>query len=370
MKHKRLLLIGALALSVSGLAAFALMSQEQSAESTTDPRTSPQLIRVVKAARVSGTERSFTGTIAARIQSNVGFRVPGKITERLVDTGQRVTQGQPLMRIDDTDLRLALIARSNAVAAARAVLVQTSEDEKRYAALIKNGLAASSQRYEQAKAALESAKAQLAAAQAEAEVAQNAATYSTLVASADGTIVSVLGEPGQVVAAGQTVIQLAQAGPREALVALPETVRPELGSTADARIYGNDGLSGKARLRQISGAADSQTRTYEARYVLEGDAAAAPLGSTVTIAIPNEERQSQVMVPIAAVLDDGSRTGVWLVDSASSKVHFAPIQIKDLGDETAAITGIDLGQEIVALGAHLLQEGAPVQTASQAEVTN
>jgi RND family efflux transporter MFP subunit len=371
MKHKRLLLIGAVVLSASGFAAFALMSQgqEQNTVSMADSRTAPQLIRVAKTATVPGTERSFTGTIAARIQSNVGFRVPGKIMERLVDTGQEVTKGQPMMRIDDTDLRLALIARRNAVAAAQAIVVQASADEKRYAILVKNGLAASPQRYEQAKATLDSAVAQLSAAQAEAEVAENAATYSTLIASADGTIVAALGEPGQVVAAGQTVIQLAQSGPREAVVALPETIRPDLGSTAEARVYGSDGLSGEARLRQISAAADAQTRTYEARYVLEGDAASAPLGATVTITISNAERQSEVLVPIAAVLDDGTRTGVWVVDSAASTVHFAPVQIKELGEETAVVTGLALGQEIVALGAHLLQDGAAVRTDAQAVVT-
>ncbi|HBN6246054.1 TPA: biotin/lipoyl-binding protein, partial [Clostridioides difficile] len=79
---------------------------------------------IVETASVAGVVRSFTGTIAARVQSNLGFRVPGKIVERLVDVGQQVKVGQPLMRIDDTDLRLALTAKRNAVVAARAVFIQ------------------------------------------------------------------------------------------------------------------------------------------------------------------------------------------------------------------------------------------------------
>ena len=150
----------------------------------------PLLVKVVNATSVTGVERAFTGTIAARVQSNLGFRVPGKIVERLVDVGQQVKAGQPLMRIDETDLRLALTAKRNAVIAARAVFVQARADEKRYAALVKGGLAASPQRYEQAKAALDTAEAQLEAAEAEAKVAENEATYSTLVADADGTVVS------------------------------------------------------------------------------------------------------------------------------------------------------------------------------------
>ncbi|RMI05761.1 efflux RND transporter periplasmic adaptor subunit (plasmid) [Sinorhizobium meliloti] len=361
--------IGLVAAAGGAAFAFVFETPARDAESA-DPRLAPPLVRVAEATRPGRAERAFTGTIAARVQSNLGFRVPGKIVERLVDVGQQVKAGQVLMRIDETDLRLALTAKRNAVAAARAVLVQAIADERRYATLVKGGVAATPQRYEQAKAALDTAAAQLAAAEAEARVAENETTYSLLVAGADGTVVATLGEAGQVVAAGQAVVQLAHAGPREALVALPETVRPAIGSEAEASVYGSDGRRGRARMRQISDAADPQTRTYEARYVLDGDAASAPLGATVTISIRNGEGQSEVAVPVGAVLNDGSRTGVWVVDQASTTARFVPIEIKRLGEETASVTGIELGEQVVALGAHLLKDGAPVRTELQAEVSN
>jgi len=369
MWRKFLFFIGALALTAAGIAAvmFFLKAPERTGSSAADPRTTPLLVRVANATSVTGVERAFTGTIAARVQSNLGFRVPGKIVERLVDDGQQVTAGQPLMRIDETDLRLALTAKRNAVLAARAVFVQARADEKRYATLLSGGIAASPQRYEQAKAALDTAEAQLAAAEADAKVAENEATYSTLVADADGTVVATLGEPGQVIAAGQTVVQLAHAGPREAVISLPEAIRPAIGSTAEASVYGSDGRRGTARLRQIANSADAQTRTYEARYVLDGEAASAPLGATVTIRLAVNGKQSDVEVPIAAVLDDGSRTGVWLLDQDATTVRFAPVQIKRLGEETAVVSGIEVGQPVVALGAHLLTEGATVRTSSKAE---
>ena len=146
--------------------------------------------------RVAGSERGFTGIIGARVQSNLGFRVAGKIVERLVNAGQQVKAGQPLMRIDETDLRLAVTAKRNAVAAARASFVQTEADEQRYAKLVSNGWA-SRQRYEQAKAALDTAEAQLATAEADARVSENEATYSVLVADADGTVVETLASPGR-----------------------------------------------------------------------------------------------------------------------------------------------------------------------------
>lgn len=370
MKIKPAFMVLGVLAAAGGGAAYVALSMPQRAAAVTDPRLDAPFVKVAEAEPATGAKRSFTGIVEARVQSNLGFRVPGKITERLVDVGQRVKAGQPLMRIDGADLRLALTAKRNAAAAARAVFVQASADEKRYAALVKGGIAATPQRYEQAKAALDTAQAQLAAAEAEADVAENEAAYSTLNAVADGTVVATLGEPGQVVAAGQTVVELAHAGPREAVVALPEAIRPALGSEAEAAVYGVDGKPGMARLRQISDAADTQTRTYEARYVLDGDAASAPLGSTVTITIATGADRSAVTVPIGAVLDDGVRTGVWVVDRASSTVRFTPVRIVRLGEEEATVSGLDLGQDVVALGAHLLKDGASVRTAARIEGAN
>src|SRR3954471_3232474 len=352
MKKRPMIVLGSVLVAGCAVAAFVTL-RAPAASAVSDPRQEAPIVRIAAAARVTGSERGFTGIIGARVQSSLGFRVLGKIVERLVNTGEQVTAGQPLMRIDETDLRLAVTAKRNAVAAARASVVQTEADERRYAKLVSNGWA-SRQRYEQAKAA----------AEADARVAENEATYSILVADADGTVVETLGEPGQVVSAGQTVVRIAKAGPREAVVALPETIRPAIGSVAEASVYGADGRRDVAHLRQLSDAADAQTRTYEARYVLDGEAAAAPLGATVTIRLASQASQPEVQVPLGAVLDDGRKTGVWVLDSATSTVRFQTIKLVRVSDETAMISGLSSGDPIVSLGAHLLQEGARVRTAS------
>lgn len=364
MKKRPVIVLGTAAIAALGVAAIAVFSlRTQPASAVSDPRQDPPIVRLATAARVAGSERGFTGIIGARVQSNLGFRVPGKIVERLVNAGQQVKAGEPLMRIDETDLRLAVTAKRNAAAAARASVVQTDADERRYANLVNSGWA-SRQRYEQAKAAMDTAAAQLATAEADARVAENEATYSVLVADADGTVVETLGEPGQVVSAGQPVVRIAKAGPREAVVALPETIRPAIGSVAEASVYGADGQRYMAHLRQLSDSADAQTRTYEARYVLDGDAAAAPLGATVTIRLTSQASQPEVQVPLGAVLDDGRRTGVWVFDGATSTVHFQPVKLARVTSETAVISGLSSGDQIVSLGAHLLQEGARVRTAA------
>ncbi|KPB22119.1 Efflux transporter, RND family, MFP subunit [Pseudomonas amygdali pv. mellea] len=316
----------------------------------------------------SDISRSFTGVVAARFQGDLGFRVSGKILERLVDTGQTVKRGQPLMRLDPIDLGLQARAQQESVIAARARAKQTADDEARYRDLVAAG-AVSASAYDQVKAAADTAKAQLGAAQAQADVARNASGYAVLVADTDGVVVETLAEPGQVVSPGQPVVRLARAGQREAIVHLPETVRPAAGSSAQATLYGNTTGAVTARLRLLSDSADRMTRTFEARYVLEGALANAPLGSTVTLRIAEGAAQEPVLqVPIAAVYDPGNGAGVWVVDGTPAKVSWRPVQVLGLSDDSARVSGeLKEGEPVVALGAHLLRDGEEVRLAQQGD---
>src|SRR5207244_2677708 len=261
-KYRRpLITIGLLA----GGLTVALMAGWSSKPSVKDPRLLSPRVEVFAAHAAGSIRRTFTGIVEARVQSDLGFRVGGKILERSVNMGQRVQKGQMLMRLDPVDLKLALAAQEANVDAARAKYTQAKADEARYAALVKSG-AVSHQEYDQARAARDSAKGQLEAAEAQARVSNNSSEYAVLLADADGVIVRTLSEPGQVVAAGQTVIQLAHDGPREALINLSEGVRPDLGATASARLYGQAQIY-QARLRELSESADPASRTFEARHV-------------------------------------------------------------------------------------------------------
>ncbi|MEJ7927511.1 efflux RND transporter periplasmic adaptor subunit [Sphingobium sp. AN641] len=328
-----------------------------------DPRTKPPLVRVMTPASQDDAHREFTGIVAARVQSDLGFRVGGKVIERLVEAGQVVHRGQPLMRIDQTDLALATRASQQTVVSARARASQTAADERRLRDLVGAG-AVSASTYDQARAAADSARAQLAAAEAQARVSRNEASYSLLVADADGTVVETLAEPGQVVTAGQIVVRLARSGPREALVQLPETVRPAIGSTAQARTYG--GEEGTARLRQLSDAADPATRTFEARYVLDGAAARAPLGSTVTVALTQPGESATTVVPLGAIRDAGKGPGVWIIKPGSpATITWRPVRISGVAEETATLSsGLKAGERFVAMGAHMLHQGQAVRIAA------
>jgi len=333
-----------------------------------DPRTEVPLVRTAIVQRAAPASRSFTGTVAARVQSDLGFRVSGKVLERLVDAGQTVKRGQLLMRLDPIDLKLAAQARQQAVTAARARAQQTAQDEERYRDLRGTG-AISASAYDQAKAAADAARAQLSAAEADADVARNATGYADLVADGDGVVMETLAEPGQVVSAGQPVVRLAHAGRREAVIQLPETLRPAIGSVAQATLFGDSGASVPATLRQLSDTADPRTRTFEARYVLQGALADAPLGATVTIEIPDARvaLQDGMQVPIGALLDAGKGSGVWVVNGEPARVAWRPVTVLHLDDDSARVSGtLKQGERVVALGAQLLREGEPVRVSGQA----
>ncbi len=348
---------------LSAIALTALLSLADCKHQIQDPRVGPPLVVLAAVQAAYPAQLGFTGIVAARVQSNLGFRVAGKVVQRLVDRGDHVRAGQPLMRLDPTDYDNAVTAQNAAVVSAQANLVQAEADAARNARLVSSG-SVSQQQFIDSNEAAAAARAQLAAAQAQLKIARDNLSYTTLYADSDGVIADYLADPGQVVTAGQSVIILAKAGPREAQVDLPEDIRPALGSEAQAALYASTAAQGPAILRELSNAADPVTRTFTARYILEGAMANAPLGATVTIYLPAAISGEAMKVPIAAVYDPGSGPGVWLYDKASSTIAFQPVTESGIGDETITIThGLAAGQEIVAMGANQLHDGETVKIA-------
>ncbi|SLO86723.1 Co/Zn/Cd efflux system membrane fusion protein [Klebsiella variicola] len=288
-----------------------------------DPRTRPPLVRVATVERAEASSRAFTGVVVARTQSDLGFRVSGKILARLVETGQSVKRGQLLLRLDPADLTLQAQSQQRAVDAARARAKKATNDLARYRGLVASG-AVSAAEFDQVNAAAEAARADLSAAQAQANVAQNATGYAGLLA---------------------------------------------VGSEALATRYGSESQPVTATLRLLSDAADATTRTFEARYVLNGALANAPLGSTVTLRIGSDQAPGQVLeVPLASVYDPGNGPGVWRIASRPATVSWQPVTVLGLNDETARVTGpLKPGEPIVALGAHLLHQGEAVRLAERRE---
>lgn len=330
----------------------------------TDPRVDPPLVQSWTVKPAGTANRSFTGVVSARVESGLGFRVNGKIIRRYVDVGQRVHRGDPLMRLDPADLALTVTAQQGAVDAARAKSVKADADLARLHGLVQQG-AISAQDYDLAVEAARSAKAQLDSTFAQSDLARNADKYGILRADSDGFIVSRAADVGQVVAAGQTVLTLAQDGPHEALVNLPENIHPTLGSTASASLYGSSQDPFPVQLRELSRSGDPVTRTYAARYVLSGAGSAAPLGATVTVSLPQADSGDDMIVPLGALYDRGKGPGVWLIGS-DSHLTYRSVAVKSLGTEMATISsGLTSGEKVAAIGAHQLTDNEQIRIASE-----
>jgi len=357
------LLIGAMFVIVCGVVFVVLERDKQQPVDTTSPR----LVRTYTVLSAGGDATEYTGVIHARTESDLGFRVPGKIIEKLVKAGDHVKRGQALMRLDPTDLRLAANAAQSAVEAARAQNKRAIADELRQRGLVAMK-AVSVQEYEQAKAAADATTAQLNSALAYARQLENQAGYAVLRADADGIIMERPADVGQVVGPGNVVVRLAQDGPREAVVDFPEGEEQLARSKATASLYADPAQSFPAKLRELSAIADPLTRTYQARFSLDGFGANAPLGATVTVHLAGENTNGAKKlyeIPIGALYDGGAGTSVWVIHPDTSTLSRRTVEVAKLGSETALVSkGLKPGERIVALGAHLVKEGERVKVLS------
>jgi len=327
----------------------------------------PRLVRAFTVVSAQSGAEAYTGVIHARTESDLGFRVSGKILAKLVKAGDHVKSGQALMQLDPTDLKLAANSAQATVEAARAQNKRALADELRLRELVAIK-AVSVQEYEQAKSAADATTAQVNSATASARQSENQARYAVLRADADGVIMDIPADVGQVVGPGDVVLRLAHDGPREAVVNLPEGNEKMAKSAATASLYADSGRTFPAKLRELSAMADSLTRTYQARYSLSGVGTGAPLGATVTVHLDGASAQGtvpQYEIPVGALYDGGAGPSVWVLDPDTSTLSSRPVAVAKLGSETALVSkGLKPGERILALGAHLVKEGERVKILS------
>ncbi len=306
-------------------------------------------------------QRSFTGVVAARYETAIGFRVGGKIASRAVEVGQAVRTGDLLFDLDPADYRAAVSAAEATLAAAQAQAVQAAADEKRQAVLLAQGWTTQAA-YDRFKAAADAATNQARAAADRLALARNDLSYAELRAPHDGIVTAIRAEAGQVVPVGQPVLTLVRPGDREALVTIPEGQVADIRAwTATATFWGRDGAAEPAVLREVAPQADPASRTYAVRFSLPESAGSAELGSTVTVQLSREVKGTAAKVPATAVLFRDGAPIVWRIDASGDRVQAVPVRVTRLGGETADVSGLTAGDRIVTLGVHRLDEGLRVR---------
>jgi RND family efflux transporter MFP subunit len=309
--------------------------------------------------------REFVGVVRARYETDLGFRVAGKMVIRVVNVGDRVHAGDVVARLDPQDLKLQVESAEAEFAAATSSLQQAAADLERYAAL-KTRNWVSGADFDRKKAAKDEAEGRLKRAQRSLDLARHQLDYADLKADAEGVITATLAEPGQVVAIGQPVARLAHHGEKEAVVALPETWLSEARSSrATVKLWSGPERRFAARLRELSPQADAATRTYAARFTVEDPDESVALGMTAIVTLSHTSDVLAAKLPLAAVINRGTGASVYVVDEVD-ELELRPVNVASFTEDSALITsGVKNGDRVVTLGVQKLNAGQKVHAIDQ-----
>lgn len=307
----------------------------------------PVLTRVAGSGGANAVDAAYVGEIRSRYESALAFRIPGKMVERLVDSGSVVRPGQLLARIDPGDTALSLAGAEAQLALAEADAARSRELRARQFI---------------SQAALDAKEAALQAARASAGLARNQRAYTELRADQAGVVGVVAAEVGQVVSAGQVVFRIARQDTLEVALAIPESriaaVRP--GEAAEVTLWADESARLRGRLREVMPVADPVTRTFAARVslletdprVIQGMSAYVRLGA---------RGESGVRIPLGALYQQDGRPAVWVVD-AEQRVGLRPVTVLRIDEREAVLAnGLRDGERYVAAGVHKLAAGERIQ---------
>jgi len=309
--------------------------------------------------------RSFAGEVRARIETPLSFRVAGKLLERKVDVGDPVRKGQLLALLDGNDYRLAVQAIRAQLASAQADSNFLRDDLARYRELLAQQVI-SPPEFERHETAYTTARERTAALEAQLGQALNQLTYTELHSDRDGVVTALAVEAGQVLAASQAVVTLAQLDEKEIHFDVPEHRLAEIKrqQAVNVSLWLDDERLLKAKIREIASAADPASRTYRVKASLLEGMDAAQLGMTATVHIA-ANTTSNIVIPLAAVYTPQNQPDhplVWLVDEQAATVKSVPVRLGEtLAGERIAVDGLAPGQLLVSAGVQRLAEGQGVR---------
>lgn len=303
----------------------------------------------------------FSGEVRARIESQLGFRVQGKIVARKVETGDTVKRGQVLMELDPQDLRLAAMQAGAALRAAESNRDLARAELLRYQELREKNYVSEAV-LDAKRTAAQAAQASYEQAQASFRTQSNQAEYSVLVADADGVVTGVDAEVGQVVAAGTPVVRVARIDEKEVVVGIPEDKLPALRQAREVQVHvwalPEQRFAG--RVREISPMADPATRTYTAKIAVPDASPQMQLGMSAYVTIHGFDAQSGIRLPLTALFRRNGESAVWVVENGS--VRTLPVQVVGTAGNDVLVSGaLAPGHAVVTAGVNLLQPGQKVK---------
>ncbi len=344
------------------LATSMLLAACQKEEEASTPEPRPVLSVIARAEPPA--QLMLAGTVEARVETQYGFRILGRVVARNVKTGDLVMKGDVLAAIDPLALELSVKSAQSDLSNSEAQFANALANEERQKTLFDKQSGAKAT-YETAQLERRTAEAGVAKARANLDKAKEQLGYSRLPAEFDGVVTSTSAEVGQVVSAGQRIATVARPQERDAVIDLPEEASEHFppGSVFDVSLQLDPTVHAKGIVREIAPVADDATRTRHTRITLVDPPVALRLGSVVTATAIAKDKPV-IRIPSSAIRMDGPEANVWIVDPAARKVLSRPVQLEGGPGPQGEVTiaeGIAPGERVVVAGVHKLEEGQPVR---------
>jgi RND family efflux transporter MFP subunit len=308
------------------------------------------------------------GLVKSRYLSPVGFEVGGRLVARYVDVGALVTKGEKLAKLSDVDYQNRLTSAEADLAAAKAAVAQAAPQEWRYRTLLKQGWTTRAL-YENSLKALQSAEAQVQSAEANLRIAQNQLGYTELLAPDDGIVTATKADPGQVVDAGQAIVEIARNAEREAVfaVASEDIAHAKLGMPVKVSLQRRPEIAVTGSIREISPEADSTTGTYRVKVALPSPPPPEMRLGAVVVGHAEIEGREVASLPPTALLQSGNAPQVWVVGD-DGRVHRRDVQLLKFDADSIVISGgLSAGEKVITAGINSLAEGESVKPEMEVE---
>lgn len=332
----------------------------------------PEPIRPVRVATVAPqpfeSRSNYTGEVRARYETNLAFRIGGKIVARYVEIGSEVKKGALLARLDPEDTRLSIENAKAQLNAAQADHNQAQTDLARVRKLFE-GKVISQAELDRRQTQADSAAAKLESVRSQLRVAQNQMGYTELHADADGVITQMMAEAGQVTAAGQTVMRLARPEEKEIVFNVAENRLDELRQASGIAIslWAQPEKTYMGAVREIAPGADPVTRTYAVKVAVKNPPAEMRLGMTATVSIVQSGGGDIVALPLSALYQQGADPAVWIYDAEKGAVELRPVKVAAYVEKAVLIAaGLRAGEKVVTAGVHKLIPGQKVRLLPEA----
>ena len=333
------------------------------------PEDAPAALRLVHTLVVdpksTGEDRQIIGEVKPRYESDLSFRVGGKVLSRLVDVGASVNQGDTLATLDTQDYRNRLRSAEADVRSAEAALVEAQGAEGRQSKLLKDGWATRAT-YDTVLRNLRTAEAKLAAARATLDLTQDQLNYTELKADFDGVITAVGAEAGQNVNAGQMVVKLARPDDRDGVFNIAETALTDVSDAHPEVIVwplSNANLTVEGVVREISPVADPATRTYTVKVTLKNPPPQVRFGMSIGGRLKGSAALA-VALPLSAVFEKNGSPAVWVLDQQSSSLALRAIEVARYEANIVVVgSGLASGDIVVTAGVNTLTVGQKVRLA-------